>query len=44
MHNRKNLIKQFEFFNYIQINQNQWCNPKKILKIAKINESAYSLN
>lgn len=41
---RKNLIKQFEFFNSIQINQNQWHNLKKPLKLAKINESIYSLD
>lgn len=44
MCNRKNLIKQFEFFTSIQINQNRWYNFKKALKQAKINESIYSLD
>lgn len=44
MCNRQNLIKQFEFFTSIQINQSRWYNFKKALKQAKINESFYSLD
>lgn len=44
MHYERNLIGQLEFFNSIQINENQWHSLKKSLKLTKINESIYSLN